>query len=318
MRIISSKTRIPDELIEPAIDQIPLSDYWQAARQGKWLVLTLVIIAMITTFVIQKQQAMYHASTSVVLSASALEVFSSQTAVEQVLKSDNALEAIIAKAPVNYSPQQLRGRITVEFVSGTSLVNINVVDVQAKRAKKIADLAAARFVAATKGSDTSYMNMQSLLKTTNEELQWMHKLLYRNAGTTKENPIEAGTKNTDAEINEIKAELARLNDSGMDSTNNEIRRFLLNQRLLALEEREPNLIGQRLSILAQEQALITQKQSIQVELNKVRATRVLAPAATPATLSTPGLGKNIVVAGIGAFIAGIALAMAINPNNEKD
>lgn len=317
MVTISTKT----EVLDPLVDQtalIPLAAYKKALSEKKWYIFLLTAVAVITTLLIIKVQATYRASVTVVLSSTAAQVFNSQTAVEQIIKSDNALLNIINKAGVEYSPGELKSRISVEPVTGTSLINIIVVDSQGKRAKKIADTVGAEFVKATKPNDIGYAALQSQVKIIKEELQWLNKLSGQDKKGTAGSPLAFDIQNVETQINETKTELARVENLPMDPTNKGLYRFLLNQRLLTLEERKPNIIDQRLAILAQQQQLISLGQSLATELDKDQATRVLAPASTPNAPITPNLAKSVILAAVAGLLGGVALIIGLSPRVEGE
>ena len=140
---------------------IDLRDIWRIIKKGKWVLLSLPIIAMITSAIISffVLTPRYEASTTLMVG----KTYSGQDAMmlqyndiltanqlvktySQLAKSRTVVEKVISSENLDITYEALSQSIDVKPVKDTQLIQITVEDVNSERAAKLANVTATVFM----------------------------------------------------------------------------------------------------------------------------------------------------------------------------
>lgn len=143
------------------VEVIDLRDIWRIIKKGKWILISLPLIAMITSGIISffVLTPRFEASTTLMVG----KTYSGPDAVmlqyndiltanqlvktySQIAKSRSVVEKVIASEQLNMTPEELSGKIDVKPVKDTQLIQITVEDTSPERATRIANYTAAVFM----------------------------------------------------------------------------------------------------------------------------------------------------------------------------
>lgn len=296
-----------------------MTEYLASIIHRKWLIALLIAVAMITTGLASLRQITYEASSTVTLSPVALSIFITPTALNEVIDGDTLLTEVIKAGGLKQSVSELKKMVSADNASGSNIVTITVSGPDKAMVSTVANLAAARFVVYAKAIDPGAKKIAAQLRMTRETIKWLDKILYeQNTAKPKSGEPLLDTSHIDNEIKKAKETLSQVNNEDLPASDKAIQIFALNQRLAALEEERPQVIINALSLLGQKQSLLTQEEALVAELEKSASTQVLTRAVKPAAPATPNIAGNLVFAAIAALIAGGGLAMAFPPGEKGD
>lgn len=143
------------------VEVIDLRDIWRIIKKGKWILISLPLIAMITSGIISffVLTPRFEASTTLMVGktykgpdAVMLQYNDILTANQlvktysQIAKSRSVVEKVIASEQLNMTPEELNGKIDVKPVKDTQLIQITVEDTSPEWATRIANYTAAVFM----------------------------------------------------------------------------------------------------------------------------------------------------------------------------
>lgn len=316
---MKTQTDLKLDPIDAPAEPIDLKEYFVSIARSKWLIALLMAVAMITTGLISLRQITYEASSTIILSPVALGIFSTPTAISEVVDGDTLLEEVKKTGGLRQSVSQLKKMIGAENATGSNIVTITVSGPDKTMVFRAANLVAERFVVYAKAVDPEAARTAAQLRMTRETIKWLDKILYKEdvAKPNGSNPL-LDTSHVDNEIKRAKEELSRVENEDLQTSEKAILLFALNQRLSALEEERPQLVTHTLSLLAQKQSLWSQEQDLMAELEKSDSTKILSRAVKPTAPAAPNIVGNLVFAALAALIAGCGLAIAFKPGEKGD
>lgn len=142
-------------------DVIDLRDIWRIIKKGKWILISLPIIAMVTSAIISffVLTPRYAASTTLMVgktyqgpNAMMLQYNDILTANQlvktysEIAKSRAVTEKVLQTEKLDITPEQLGQQIDVKPVKDTQLIQITVEDTDPERATRLANLTASVFI----------------------------------------------------------------------------------------------------------------------------------------------------------------------------
>lgn len=142
-------------------DVIDLRDIWRIIKKGKWILISLPIIAMVTSAIISffVLTPRYAASTTLMVgktyqgpNAMMLQYNDILTANQlvktysEIAKSRAVTEKVLQTEKLDITPEQLGEQIEVKPVKDTQLIQITVEDTDPERATRLANLTASVFI----------------------------------------------------------------------------------------------------------------------------------------------------------------------------
>lgn len=140
---------------------IDLRDIWRIIKKGKWILISLPLIAMITSAIISFFVLVprYEASTTLMVGktyagpdAMMLQYNDILTANQlvktysQIAKSRTVVEKVLEEEQLEMTPDQLSANVDVKPVKDTQLIQITVQDVDPERATRLANFTATVFM----------------------------------------------------------------------------------------------------------------------------------------------------------------------------
>ena len=140
---------------------IDLRDVWRVIKKGRWVILALPLIAMVTVGIISffVLTPRYEASTTLMVgktyngqNAMMLQYNDILTANQlvktysQIAKSRSITEKVIKTENLEMTPEQISEQIDVKPVKDTQLIEITVEDVDPERAARLANFTASFFI----------------------------------------------------------------------------------------------------------------------------------------------------------------------------
>ncbi|ABO51504.1 lipopolysaccharide biosynthesis [Desulforamulus reducens MI-1] len=152
-----------DDKIESRDDfeVIDLRDIWRIIKKGKWILISLPLIAMLTSGIISffVLTPRYEASTTLMVG----KTYSGQDAMmlqyndiltanqlvktySQIAKSRTVVEKVMQSEKINTTYEQLSQSIDVKPVKDTQLIQITVEDIDPERAARLANFTAVVFI----------------------------------------------------------------------------------------------------------------------------------------------------------------------------
>lgn len=142
-------------------DVIDLRDIWRIIKKGKWILIALPLIAMLTSVILSffVLTPRYEAYTTLMVgktydgqNAMILQYNDILTANQlvktysQIAKSRSITEKVIEAEKLNMTPEQLSKSIDVKPVKDTQLIQITVEDTNPERAARLANFTASVFM----------------------------------------------------------------------------------------------------------------------------------------------------------------------------
>ncbi len=265
-------------------EEVDIRDYLGILLRRKWLIIILVAVAALTSFVQSSYRPkIYETSTTVKISTAEDSPYKTAAVSIEYINSGRLLQGTYSKKALDSISNDLK--VTATQIANTDQLQIKVVDKDPDQARNIANDLANQFVESSADKSSSLVEIdKKILKKIQDEISYVKERI--------------------TEISDYITEIETKISNGEPVEDFAL--LLYTERLNSYEEQLGSLESKKVEL---EKSYL--EQTMQLQIDKAKAARVIAKAILPTNPQNTGLKQNVLLASVLAFMIGIGLAFIL-------
>ncbi|MGM0472077.1 MAG: Wzz/FepE/Etk N-terminal domain-containing protein [Bacillota bacterium] len=272
---------------EPEYVEIDLREYLEVLWSGKWIIIGLLIIAILTTGIVTQyfMEPVYQTETTIRLT-NIEGIYSDSNNAVHILKSTNLISPIMKNLGEDYSQSELVNyideNIKINNLENTKIINIKINNNEPELAYKLANNIVDKFAVNSRESTKKIItNKKETLQNLKEEKQF----------------IENKIKNTNEEIDNITS-------NSMKAIEKNILINGLTNKLSSYQEQKNKLLGKI--------------NELKNELDSYYDVEILDSPYLPQEPISPNLKLNLAIAGVLSLMIGVFIVFFREFLNQEE